>query len=349
MTSRCKTGFFVLKGIDILHRMEPEYEACHICPRNCGVNRNNGEKGICGETAEIRIAWAGLHFGEEPPITGKGGSGTIFITGCNLRCKFCQNYQISQCGMGRSTSIEEFADICHALETAGAENINIVTGSHAVPTIATALRCSKEKGLSIPILWNSSAYEIPETLERLDGLVDVWLPDIKTLNPLLSEATFQASDYPKVAKKAIRHMIDRHPLIITHPDDTAYPEGKIMSGVIVRHLALPGRLPDTELVLQWFSEHIADRALFSLMTQYTPVPKNPQARNLDAFPDRLLKQDEFNILTEMLEKYEINTGFYQELVEDTEWLPDFSLRQPFSSALAKPVWHWREGFLYPRN
>jgi len=325
--------------------MEKEYESCRICPRNCGVNRNNGETGFCGEDAGIRVAWAGLHFGEEPPVTGTGGSGTVFITGCNLRCLFCQNYQISQDGMGKSVSSAVFADICLALQKTGAENINIVTGSHAIPAIATGLREAKGKGLSIPVLWNSSAYENTEALDLLDGLVSVWLPDLKTLNPVLSGAVFRADDYPKIAKKAIRHMAAKSPLRIDTADEQHCPSGRIKSGVIVRHLALPGKLADTELVLRWFAEHLADRAILSLMTQYTPVTKSPYAQNIEAFPDRPLERAEYDRLTALLEELGIDTGFYQELVEDTEWLPDFSRTQPFSSVLARPVWHPSSGFI----
>jgi len=334
--------------------MEKKYEACIACPRGCGINRNE-KTGACGETADLRVAWAGLHFGEEPPVTGERGSGTIFITGCNLGCAFCQNFQISRDGVGRKLEEIEFAEICLSLAEAGAENINIVTGSHAIPSIASGLRKAKDQGLSIPILWNSSAYETTEALSLLEGLVTVWLPDLKTLNPLLSENVFRAADYPKVAKKAIRFMAEKSPLILTHENDSVHgisgdhsvgkaSTGKIVSGVIVRHLALPGRLADTELVLRWFAEHLKDKALLSLMTQYTPVKASPYAQGIDAFPDRLLDKSEYKKLTNLLEELEIDTGFYQELVDDTDWLPDFTLQQPFSSKLAKPVWHWTTGF-----
>lgn len=335
---------FYFKWRHYTRYMFKEYDACRICPRNCGINRNNGNKGLCGETASLRLSWAGLHFGEEPPITGKGGSGTIFVTGCNLRCKFCQNWQISQDGMGLAVTETGFAEICVELERSGAENINIVTGSHAIPAIAAGLRHAKSLGLSLPVLWNSSSYEHPEALALLDGLVSVWLPDLKTLNPELAANVFHAHDYPRAAKKAIRFMAERVPLKM-EPASDELPSGKIHSGMILRHLVLPGRLADTELVLAWFAEHLAGKALISLMTQYTPVSSSPHASSFDAFPNRPIERKEADRLQGLLEEYGITDGFYQELVEDSSWLPDFTKSQPFSSSLAKPIWHWRSGFV----
>lgn len=326
--------------------MEREYESCRLCPRACGVDRNSGNAGFCGETSILRLAWAGLHFGEEPPVTGAGGSGAIFVTGCNLGCTFCQNFQISRDGTGRAVDSGEFAQICLRLEEAGAENINIVTGSHAIPAIAGGLRAARAAGLTIPILWNSSAYETVEALSLLEGLVDVWLPDLKTLNPELSAAVFRAPDYPQTAKRAIRYMAGISPIGMA-PDSGA--SRKILSGVIVRHLALPGRIADTEAVLRWYSEHLADRTLLSLMTQYTPVVQSPYSRDIAEFENRQIDRSEYRRLKTLLEELGIDSGFYQELVEDTEWLPDFTNTQPFSSALAKPVWHWTTGFVYQQN
>jgi putative pyruvate formate lyase activating enzyme len=183
--------------------------SCKLCPRRCGVNRGaGGRNGFCGESAELRLACASIHYGEEPPVTGSGGSGTIFVSGCNLGCVFCQNFQISRAApLGRAVTAEEFAGICLALQERGAENINIVTGSHAVPAIAEGIRAAKDR-LSIPVLWNSSAYELPETLELLAGLVEAFLPDMKTLDSALAARYFHAPDYPETARAAILKMID---------------------------------------------------------------------------------------------------------------------------------------------
>ena len=151
-----------------------EYDSCTLCPHNCNVNRNSGDVGVCGEVADLRLSFAGLHFGEEPLITGAGGSGTVFVTGCNLRCAFCQNFQISQEHMGKPVKTDEFIAICRALEKAGAENINIVTGSHAIPALAHGLRQLKAEGFPLPICWNTSSYEGIEALELLKDIVDSW-------------------------------------------------------------------------------------------------------------------------------------------------------------------------------
>lgn len=332
------------------------YKNCRLCPRLCGCDRSTGKTGFCREAAQIKAASACLHFGEEPPITVNGGSGTIFITGCNLRCAFCQNYQISQCGMGAELSAEDFAHICMKLEEAGAENINIVTGSHDVPAIAEALALAKGKGLSIPVCWNSSSYEAVESLEMLKGLVDIWLPDMKTLNPLIADAVFKARDYPSVAKKAIRWMVQNTEAVF---QPALKGKEKMLSGVIIRHLVLPGRLDDTRLTLDWLKKTAdrddSHRACISLMSQYTPVvpekgaftQAESSARDsaLGAFSNRLITKEEFSQIRSLIDEYDFQYLFYQELEEDTEWLPDFNRTQPFSNKLAKPIWHWKEGFL----
>ncbi|MDR2493834.1 MAG: radical SAM protein, partial [Spirochaetaceae bacterium] len=175
------------------------YEQCGLCPRKCGVNRLAGARGYCGETSELRVAAAVIHRGEEPPVTGRGGSGAVFVTGCGLRCVFCQNRQISRGSAGRAVTPDEFAGICLDLQSRGAENINIVTGTHAAPAIAESLRRARDRGLRIPTLWNSSAYESPETLSLLEDVMDGYLPDLKTLDAEVGRRLFNAPDYPEAA------------------------------------------------------------------------------------------------------------------------------------------------------
>jgi putative pyruvate formate lyase activating enzyme len=290
------------------------------------VNRLEGQRGFCGETADLRLAFAGIHKGEEPPITGVGGSGTIFVSGCNLGCSFCQNYQLSGESIGRTVSQEEFAEICLALEKHGAENINIVTGSHAAPALALGIMAARKKGLSIPVLWNSSGYDGMESLEILKDLVDVYLPDLKTLDSNFAEKFFNAANYPEKAKAAILKMMEYRELRL---DET------MLSGVMVRHLVIPGFLENTRQVLAWFAEYCKGKALLSLMTQYMPVRTDPTT------PGRYISEDEYEAVLSMLDEFGIDDGFCQELVTGSDWLPDFTRANPFLSELSVPVWHYK--------
>jgi putative pyruvate formate lyase activating enzyme len=334
-----------------------------LCPRNCGINRLAGGTAYCGETAELKIAAATIHRGEEPPVTGIGGSGTIFVTGCTLGCKFCQNWQISQKAMGRTISLDEFSRICLDLQNAGAENINIVTGSHVIPGIVAGVEHARKQGLFIPILWNSSSYENVSALELLKDTVSVYLPDLKTLDSDISKKYFNAEDYPETAEKAILKMIDLQPLRFGTPRKKnalgksinylieISNETVIQSGVIIRHLVLPDHLESTRKVLRWFADHAQGRALLSLMMQYTPVYQdnneqlamsNEQRKSVDkSIPSRYVEEREYDSVLGWLEEYGIDDGFYQELVPDNDWLPDFNLHNPFSSELSKTLWHWK--------
>ncbi|WP_294428415.1 radical SAM protein [uncultured Treponema sp.] len=334
--------------------MESLYENCRQCPRNCGINRTSSV-GFCKEPSQIRIAVACLHFGEEPLITVHGGSGTIFLTGCNLRCAFCQNYQISQQGMGAAVSKEEFAEICLKLEEAGAENINLVTGSHHIPALAEGLAEAKKRGLTLPVCWNSSGYDSVESLKLLEGLVTIWLPDLKTLSSELSNSLCAAADYPEKAKEAVKWMIEHNPLKLTQVskeiDGKTVVKDKILQGVIVRHLFLPGRFFETADVLEWLKQNADGKAIISLMSQYTPVPFKDSEENLlkrkkslSVIENRLVSQSEDTDLRDLIEAYDFDYLFYQDLCADTEWLPDFEKKQPFSYKLAKPIWHWKFGW-----
>jgi putative pyruvate formate lyase activating enzyme len=314
---------------------------CGLCPRRCGVDRAAGKRGFCGETGEIRIAAASIHRGEEPPVTGRGGSGTVFFTGCTLGCAFCQNRQISRVGMGRAVGEAEFVRICLALQERGAENINLVTGSHHGPALARFLRAARKAGLRIPLLWNSSAYEGLEALAPLEDLIDVYLPDLKTLDSALAERFFKAPDYPETAERAILRMMSLRPLPAESSGEAEPGQSPrvLSSGVIIRHLVLPGYLDSTKAVLRWFSEHCRGRALLSLMTQYTPVGPDP------AIPRRQVSRAEYRRVLRWLEEFAIEDGFCQELVPGDDWLPDFNRANPFSSELSIPLWRWKDGFI----
>lgn len=341
------------------------YESCNQCARNCGADRLHGKCGVCGETDEVRVAVACLHFGEEPLITVHGGSGTIFITGCTLKCAFCQNYQISQDGMGRAVSCEEFVEICLRLQGSGAENINIVTGSHAIPRLSEYIAAAQKSGCSIPFCWNSSAFESVEMLELLKPYVKIWLPDLKTLNTELSASLFSAKEYPGAATKAIRWMLDNFSLNIEEvPAEKDYVDSngenwkegeikeKMTEGVIIRHLFMPGKFSETADVLEWLKQNADGKACLSLMNQYTPVPFSEDEQKLlrrkkalSVIENRLVNSEEDSDLQDLIAAYDFDWLFYQELSDDTSWLPDFKRLQPFSNKLAKPVWHWAKGFI----
>jgi len=309
------------------------YKSCRLCPRNCGVDRLAGEIGFCGETSELRIGAAVIHKGEEPPLVGTGGSGTIFISGCNLGCAFCQNYQISQgedlnglknaASLGRTVSVQEFAGICAALCEKGAENINIVTGSHAVPGLIEGFIEMRKAGVQLPVLWNSSGYDGMESLELLKDYVDIYLPDLKTLDSEVSAKFFNAPDYPDVAATAVLKMIELA--------GGKFPKNA-REKVIIRHLILPGYLESTRSVLRWFTDNVKDHAMLSLMTQYTPIPNRRRQ-----MPQRFLSAEEYKTVIKWLDEFKIEDGFCQELVTGSDWLPDFKRHNPFSSELSVPV------------
>ena len=243
------------------------FDKCMLCPRCCNVNRNKGELGFCKAENKIKIAKAYLHMWEEPPITGKNGSGTIFFSNCNLRCIYCQNYYISEEGNGVEVSVERFSDVCLELEKKGATNINLVTPTHYVPLIIEGIRLAKKKGLNIPIVYNSSGYERVEVINLLEDVVDVYLPDFKYYNDEYANKYSLCHDYFRYTSEALDEMVRQKGECIFDED------GNIISGVIVRHLIIPGMEEDSKKILKYLYDNYGDKIYISIMNQYTPVRK----------------------------------------------------------------------------
>ncbi len=284
----------------------------------------------------MRIAFAGIHRGEEPCISVENdkyrGSGMIFFTGCPLGCFDCQNRQISSPETeryGRMVTTEELADICLVLQRSGAANINLVTGTHFIPSIAAGLRSAKVQGLSIPIIWNTSSFESVSALRVIDDLIDIYLADMKTLSPAVSSLVCGKAFYGSAATKAIEYMVERHPLV--------WDADRLLQGVILRHLVLPGHMGNTEAVLSWHKERIGIEGILSLMVQY--IPLDP-ASNIT----RCVSQDEYHQLLSLLESMDIEDGYIQELGDEAPWIPDFTAGNPFPDLYCDPIWHWKYRF-----
>lgn len=239
---------------------------CHLCPRNCGVDRLAGQKGFCGVDAGIMVARAALHMWEEPCISGKEGSGAVFFSGCSLGCAFCQNRTISKGQSGKVITVEHLAELFLNLQAQKANNINLVTAGHFLPQVREAIILAKERGLTIPVVYNSSGYEKAEMLRYLDGLVDIYLPDLKYLEADLAGKYSHAKDYPEVAMKALEEMVR----LVGMPEFDE--RGMMKKGVIVRHLLLPGHVRNSKKVLEYLYGTYGDQIYISLMSQYTPMP-----------------------------------------------------------------------------
>ncbi|ACX53035.1 Radical SAM domain protein [Ammonifex degensii KC4] len=239
--------------------------ACDLCPRRCGVNRLRGEKGICRAGREVVVSSYGPHFGEESPLVGLFGSGTIFFTYCPLKCVYCQNYEISQLGEGSPVSIKELARIMLRLQARGCHNINLVTPTHFVPHILAALYHASKEGLAIPIVYNTSGYESLETLALLDGIVDIYMPDFKYADSKTAAKYSGVRDYPEVAKAALKEMQRQ-------VGDLEIDErGLAVRGLLVRHLVLPENLAGTEEVMDFLSQEVSPRCFVNVMGQYYPA------------------------------------------------------------------------------
>lgn len=291
--------------------------SCTLCPRSCKVNRLEMETGYCGQTVEIKAARASLHMWEEPCISGDSGSGTVFFSGCNLRCVYCQNHDIALGKTGKIISTERLSEIFCDLQEKGALNINLVTPSHFVPQIVQALKMAKTNGLHIPIVYNTSGYETVQNLGLLDGLIDIYLPDFKYCSPALGRAYSNAPDYFAVASTALAEMYRQ-------VGDPLFDEetGLMKKGMIVRHLVLPECTDDSKAVIRYLYETYGHHIYISIMNQYTPVTELPQHPNLN----RTLTDDEYNSVVDYAIELGIENGFIQEGETNLEsFIPPFNL------------------------
>lgn len=287
---------------------------CTLCPRECGVDRLAGQAGFCGETgANVRAARAALHFWEEPCLSGERGSGTIFFTGCNLRCVFCQNEPISRGRVGFEADAERLARIMLNLQAKGAHNVNFVTPTHYVPQILCSVPLAREMGLTIPIVWNCSGYEKPETLRLLEGTVNVYLPDFKYCSSDVSSRYSACPDYFDRALPALREMVRQ----------TGSPrfdeDGMLLRGTCVRILLLPGLIADAKRVLDVLFDKFENRVIYSLMSQYTPMPtcSLPELQ-------RKVTKEEYEEFVSHAEDLGIENGFVQEGEAASEsFIPEF--------------------------
>ena len=288
-------------------------DKCSLCPRGCGVDRTSGEKGFCGAGAKVRIARAALHQWEEPPISGTNGSGTVFFSGCNLRCCFCQNYEISSEGKGFELSVQELADTFLMLQEQGAHNINLVTAAPYVPQIIEALDIAGSR-LTIPIVYNSGGYESVETLEMLRGRVDIFLPDLKYYSSELSAKYSGAADY---FERASRALIKMHELVGCPEFDE---KGIMKRGVIVRHLVLPNCRHDSAKVIGWLADNFAPyEILISLMSQYVPMYKAKDIKELS----RRTSTFEYEHICKMIEECGFDGYFQQRSAAKESYVPEF--------------------------
>jgi putative pyruvate formate lyase activating enzyme len=310
-----------------LEALEPQEADCALCPRECRVDRRSGRAGVCRSGARAVVSHALLHFGEEPVLGGSGGpepgsragSGTIFFAGCNLKCLFCQNYQISWKLQGREMSDAELAGAMLGLQARGAANINLVSPTHLVLPILRALRLAYADGLALPLVWNSNGYEKVEVVERLAGIVDVWLPDLKYVSPLPAKAYSGAADYFEHAGPAIQAMFVQQPALVVDGHDLA------VRGLILRHLVLPGHADDSRAALEWIARTLSPHLPVSLMSQYRPSFRAPETIR------RSLTAEEYRTVLERARELGFDHLFLQPEVfgPDDHLVPDFDLEAPF--------------------
>lgn len=315
-----------------LSLLAPNYRDCHLCPRDCHVDRREGERGFCGVGTLPIVSHYCLHFGEEPPLSGYhdykkrdrtesslSGSGTVFFAGCNLKCSFCQNYQISWKAQGDPVSPERLASIFLLLQEMGAANINLVTPTHVILPILEALGEALAQGLNIPVVYNTSAYDSPETIRNLAGIIDIYLPDLKYIRRETARRFSKASDYPQRATEAIQEMYRQV------GDLQVDNQGNARSGLIIRHLILPGFSDESCAILEWIAGNLSIEVCISLMSQYQPTKHAPAKIN------RGISQQEYDAVLGKAEELGFENVYLQPYPFKAEdhLSPDFSRDTPF--------------------
>lgn len=296
--------------------MDKNEKVCRLCPRECKANRIAGKAGFCGVAGEnIYLARAALHMWEEPCISGEDGSGTVFFSGCPLRCVYCQNHNIANATAGKAVKKERLAEIFLELQGKGANNINLVTPTHYTPEIIWAVKKARENGLKLPIVYNCSGYEKVETLKLLEGTVDIYLTDFKYMDKDAAKKYSNAPDYPDVAKEALKEMVRQT------GEAEFLEDGMMRKGVIVRHLLLPGYVKNAKAVVQYVYETYGDSVFLSLMNQYTPLPQ------VEKFPEinRRVTEEEYEELVDFAIEIGVENGFIQEGETAKEsFIPEFN-------------------------
>lgn len=294
---------------ELLHRVREAYRrlaSCDLCPHNCGVNRIKGERGICGAGLQPKIASANVHRGEEPPISGTKGSGTIFMSGCSLKCAFCQNFPISHFGNGQVITTRELAARMLKLQKQRVHNINFVTPTHNLPQILAALWLSIPLGFTLPIVWNTSGYEKVDALQLLDGIVSIYLPDMKYSDNSAAVQISSAPGYSEINRAAVVEMLRQVGHLQVDDEDVA------TRGLIIRHLVLPGDSAGSQETLHWIADNLGTTTHIALMSQYFPAHKAMATEVLN----RPLNHEEYDAAVAALEEARLENGWVQELDEE---------------------------------
>jgi len=285
---------------ELIKRFHDLLAPCRVCPRACGVDRINGEIGNCRAGYKVKVSSYHQHFGEEPPLVGRCGSGTIFLTHCNLHCVYCQNYEISQLGMGNETTLQELAQMMLRLRELGCHNINFVTPTPWVPQIVEALAIAQAKGLDIPIVYNCGGYESVETLKLLEGIVDIYMPDIKYANDDHARKYSGVDDYWKVVRPALKEM---HRQV----GDLVLEKGVAKRGLLIRHLVLPNGVSGSKRCFEFISDTLSKNTAVNLMAQYYPTFKARQYSDIN----RRITMNEYREALKELQANGLDAGFRQ--------------------------------------